>query len=140
MDKTRDWRYSRLSDDDKTNFTVATTLMNQAFEFLREADFSPTYGVPICNAMIKLYTMVDESINYIERHILPLLSSGTTEVPDDEKYIVETELGNVEYTDAGFICPKCGSRNGFGYIEQNPYCQNCGLKMEPNWGGEEDEA
>lgn len=140
MDKTRDCRYSRLSDDDKTNFAVAATMLNEAFEFLHEVDFSPTYGVPICNAMLKLYTLLDESITHIEKTILPLFSSGTTEVPDDEKYIVTTELGNVECTNDDFICPKCGARNGFDYIEQNQACGKCGLEMEINWGGEEDET
>lgn len=141
MNKTRDCRYSRLSDDDKTNFEVAATLLNEAFEFLHEVDFSPTYGVPICNAMLKLYTLLDESITHIEKTILPLLSSGTTEVPEDEKYIVMTGThGNVEWTRDGFICPRCRYSNGFDYISQNPYCKKCGLKMEPNWGGKEDEA
>lgn len=78
--------------------------------------------------------------DHLQKTISYLLSSGTKEVPDDEKYIVVTAHGNVEWTDDGFICPRCRSSNGFDYISQNPYCRKCGLKMEPNWGDEQDEA
>lgn len=140
MNKTRDCRYSRLSDDDKVGLSVTSTLVNDAIEFFHDVDFNPIYGKPVCNALIKLCTLLDEVRNHIEKTITDVLTSGTTEVPDDEKYIVKTELGNVECTDVGFICPKCGARNGFDYIEQNQACGECGLEMEINWGGEEDEA
>lgn len=60
MEKNKDCRYFRLSDEDRIAISVIAALIKESVEFFDEISLNPSYGKPISNALIKLCTLLEE--------------------------------------------------------------------------------